>query len=125
MSSAWGQAFGLAWGNSWGLITATEEGGGIKKRKRESEYKKAFDAAKRISDERKRIEESIQAIKENPKAPITTQELSQPEIQQLAVIDNALDLQLAIEFELHRLAELWIKEKKRRNDALALLLLIN
>lgn len=99
-------------------------GGGISKRKKDQGYKKAWNAAKWRKDQRKAIELAVQKErKEKPKLTLKKSvkiELSKPEVEQIASINDTINRELAIEYELQRLEE--FKRKEKENLAILLLM---
>ena len=98
--------------------------GGISKRKKkhnQEEYNKAYEAALTRRDrERKEITASVeQARKQKTKVlKVKDSPLTEPEIKQIAGIDDEVNRLLAIEFQINQL-----EFKRRENEALAILLL--
>lgn len=105
-------------------------GGGIpphkRKKYRQDEYERAWDAAKWRKEQREAIQKAVEAEKaeqegRKPKLRLKVKpEISQAEIEQLAQIQDELDLRLAIEFQLK-----YLEFKRREDEALAILLLIS
>ena len=127
--------FGLSGGiwRAYGDFSGKEEaeeilgGGKSKKKKRQEDYDRALEAAlKRRAKEREAIQAAVQAEKEKQQNKRTlrlkkkVEGVTQEEITQLAQIENDLDLQLAIEYQLQ-----YLDFKRREDEALAILLLIS
>ncbi len=97
-------------------------GGGIKKRKRQEEYTKAFEAALWRKQQREAIQEAVKVErKEKPKLKLKNRfipEVNNQGIKQIAGIEQEVDRLLAIEFQLLQLD--W---KRREREALTLLLI--
>ena len=119
--------------NAFGVIVSDViTGAGNSKRKKEArqkEYDQAYqDAWKRKQREaiQKAVDAEIKAGTQQVKPTLKLKKiaaktaLSRPEIKQISTIDDDVNRYLAIEFQLQQ-----IEAKRKRNEALAILLLLN
>ena len=103
-------------------------GGNSKKKKREEEYKKAFNYARWRKQQRQALQKAVSEQESEPthrpilklkKKAFKDTELNLAKVKEIAQIENDIDRQLAIEYQLQNL-----EFKRKENEALAILLLL-
>lgn len=119
--SFWASGF---WGaNFWksGFWYGDENSAGRKRKQRAENYLKVFELNEWRNKQRELLARNVEAEQNKKqlalKKPYKT---SKQKITQLASIEDQINLQLAIEYHLHK-----IQLKRQESEALALLLLLN